>query len=244
MISTHRLEWAFARVRNFGLTRYCPCCKSHLRQFVPYPHPPRPGRRTRREARCPICGSLERHRLIVQYLEERTDFWNSAPKRVLHVAPERQIARIIRRATGVRYVSTDIESPRAMVKADLMRLGFADNSFDIIYCSHVLEHVPDDGQAMRELRRVLRSDGWAILQVPVVRDRTYEDASITSEEGRLAAFGQHDHVRAYGPDYADRLRAAGFAVKVDNYLRDLSEATRMKLGLSEYNEDVHFCRRA
>src|SRR5690606_5498676 len=176
---------------------------SHLRTFTPYPRPDS-GRQPRPEAKCPVCGALERHRLIVRFLAERTDFWNGRTKRMLHVAPEAQIRTMFMRAPGVRYVSADISLRRPMVQADLTNLGFADETFDVIYCSHVLEHVDDDLRAMRELRRVLRPGGWAILQVPIIRDVTYEDPTVTTPEGRLAAFGQRDHVRAYGRDYADR----------------------------------------
>jgi SAM-dependent methyltransferase len=189
-----------------------------------------------------VCSALERHRLIVRYLEERTDFWNGQPKRMLHVAPESQIRHLFMRAPGVRYVSTDLALRRPMVQSDLTKLGFVDETFDVIYCSHVLEHVPEDVQAMRELRRVLRPGGWAILQVPIVREVTFEDPSVTTPEGRLAAFGQSDHVRAYGRDYVDRLRAAGFAVTIDPYVRELPERTRRRLGLMAH-EDIYVCRR-
>jgi SAM-dependent methyltransferase len=229
------------RARYFGFQRYCPCCRSYLRRFTPYPKP-ESGRVPRSEAKCPVCSALERHRMIVRYLEDRTDLWNGQPKRLLHVAPETQIRSILSGAPGVRYVSTDLALRQPMVQADLTKLSFADETFDVIYCSHVLEHVPDDVQAMRELRRVLRHDGWAILQVPIVRDVTYEDFSITSPEARLAAFGQRDHVRAYGRDYLDRLRAAGFSVTVDHYARELPPAEQRRLGVMP-QEDVYVCRR-
>jgi SAM-dependent methyltransferase len=96
---------------------------------------------------------------------------------------------------------------------DLMNIPFADAAFDLVLCSHVLEHVADDHRAMREIRRILTERGHAVLLVPITRARTLEDASITDPAERARVFGQHDHVRAYGPDFADRLRAAGFAVR-------------------------------
>jgi SAM-dependent methyltransferase len=228
---------------HLGWQRYCPCCKSHIRRFGPYPDPPRPGRVTRADAKCPVCACLERHRLIVRYLAERTDLSNNRNVVMLHVAPEPQMAALFKRAAHLRYVSVDLMSSRAMVKSDLTRLSFGDSIFDVVFCSHVLEHVPDDRTAMKELYRVMRPSGWAILQVPIKGDRTYEDFSITTPEGRLAAFGQHDHVRMYGRDYRDRLMEAGFDVTVDPMARELPERTARRLGLQR-DEEIYVCRKA
>ena len=230
------------RAQFVGTRRYCACCGSYLRSFAACPRPPRPGRTTRADALCPVCGALERHRLAVKYLKTRTDLWDGRPKRLLHVAPERQLSALLARIPQATYVSVDLMSKRAMVRADVTRLSFPDQCFDVIYCSHVLEHVPDDAAAMRELRRVLQPSGWAILQVPVLRDMTFEDASITTPEGRLAAFGQHDHVRMYGKDYADRLRAAGFSVMVDSFAAELPEPLRRRWGVAA-SEDIYLCQR-
>ena len=106
----------------------------------------------------------------------------------------------------MEYVSADLDSPLAMANVDITDLPFDDESFDLILCSHVLEHVHDDRLAMRELRRVLKPDGWALLLVPISADVTFEDPSIVRPSDRLRLFGQADHVRRYGPDYVDRLR--------------------------------------
>jgi SAM-dependent methyltransferase len=178
----------------------------------------------------------------VRYLAERSNLWDNSPKDLLHVAPEPQMAILFKRAAHLRYVSVDLMTSRAMVKSDLTRLSFTDASFDFVFCSHVLEHVPDDRAAMRELYRVMRPRGWAILQVPIKGDRTYEDFSITTPEGRLAAFGQHDHVRMYGRDYRDRLMEAGFDVTVDSIARQLPERTARRLGLQR-DEEIYVCRK-
>jgi SAM-dependent methyltransferase len=229
------------RIQQVGGERFCACCQSQVRAFLPYPLN-KPGRTPRQNARCPVCGALERHRLIVHYLRARTNLWTAPRLRLLHVAPESHLTRMFRAATHVHYVSMDLsKARRPRLRANLEQLAFRDASFDAIYCSHVLEHVPDDRRAMRELRRVLKPEGWAILQVPIIRDVTFEDPAITSEPERLAAYGQHDHVRAYGFDYRDRLNDAGFAVTVDPYVRTLPEPELARLGFMA-TEDVYLCR--
>jgi len=128
-----------------------------------------------------------------------------------------------------------------MVKMDVTNIQFPNESFDVIYCSHVLEHIPDDRRAMREFCRVLKSDGWAILLVPVTSDQTFEDPSIVDPKERLKAFGQEDHVRRYGPDYIDRLSDAGFNVEMTKVsdLADSTEAVRM--GLTPVSGDIYYC---
>lgn len=227
---------AVKRVAHFGLARYCPCCKAHLRRFQPF------GIVRRSEAKCPVCGSLERHRLTYLYMLRKTDLFDGRPKRMLHVAPEAQLARLFRRAAQIDYLSADLCSPRAMVKMDITDIQYADGTFDVIYCSHVLEHIPDDAKAMREFHRVLKIGGWAILQVPITAEVTFEDPSVTRPEDRLRLFGQEDHVRRYGPDYKNRLADAGFSVLVDGFARELDDRTANQQGLMQ-SEDVYFCRK-
>lgn len=158
--------------------------------------------------------SLERHRLLWIYLKEHTNFFN-APLKVLHVAPEQAFLNRFRKLPKLDYLTTDLESPLADVKADICNLPFEDHSFDVIFCNHVLEHIPDDQKAMSELYRVMRPGGWGIFQVPqdLSREHTFEDNSITDKEERARIFGQYDHVRIYGKDYFDRLISVGFEVE-------------------------------
>ncbi|MEJ2217489.1 MAG: methyltransferase domain-containing protein [Gemmatimonadota bacterium] len=213
----------------------CPCCGGRFRKLRPF------GVRRRQNAWCPKCGSLERHRLLWLFLRDRTNLF-SEDVRLLHFAPEKVLQDLIAPLHNVDYTSADLDSPHAMTAVDIVDLPWAADTFDAILCSHVLEHVPDDRRAMRELLRVLKPGGWAILQVPVDRDRpgTYEDPAITSPEERERAFGQHDHVRVYGLDYADRLEEAGFAVNVDGYVRTLPPAVAEKHALWS-DEDIYFC---
>ena len=197
--------------------RYCcPCCKGHFRRLLPHGVIPRPN------ARCPRCGALERHRLIWLYLEHRTNLYTDH-LRVLHLAPEPVLQRKLRSMPNLDYISADLCSPNVQIKFDICRIPFSDNTFDVILCSHVLKHIPDDRQAMAELFRVMKSAGWGILQVPldVDREHTFEDENVVSPEEREHMFGQHDHVRVYGRDYYDRLRSVGFTVWLDPYGKEL-----------------------
>ena len=135
------------------------------------------------------------------------------------------------------YVTTDLDSPLAIIKADICKLPFKDNEFDVILCNHVLEHIPDDTKAMNELYRVLKPGGWGIFQIPqdLSREITFEDNSITDKKERAQIFGQYDHVRIYGRDYFDKLRTIGFQVQEVDYTTTLSkeEITRYCLAIGE-----------
>jgi SAM-dependent methyltransferase len=222
-------------LRYVGTRVMCPCCGWHFRGFLPF------GVVVKRaNALCPRCGSLERHRLLWLYLKNRTDLFERN-HRVLHFAPERIFSKIFPRMPTLRYVTADLASSSASLKTDIMNVPCKDNSFDVVLCNHVLEHVADDQKAMRELFRVLMPGGWAILQSPIDPDRakTFEDLTITSPQDRERAFGQHNHVRMYGRDYKERLQKAGFTVKVDNYVKNLEPDKVTKYGLPD--EEIYFC---
>jgi SAM-dependent methyltransferase len=161
---------------------------------------------------------------------------------MLHLAPETQLSRLFEKASGIDYVSADLDSPEAMVKMDIMNIHYPNGIFDVIYCSHVLEHVVDDRKAMGELFRVLKAGGWAILQVPIFVGPTFEDPTVTAPEERERLFGQHDHVRRYGMDYKDRLAEAGFSVSVDGFVRELDDRAAARFGLMR-SEDIYLCRK-
>jgi ubiquinone/menaquinone biosynthesis C-methylase UbiE len=131
-----------------------------------------------------------------------------------------------------------------MERMDITRIQYPEESFDVIYCSHVLEHVPDDRIAMREFRRVLRKDGWAVLLVPITVEKTFEDPTITDPTERLRLFGQEDCVRRYGPDYVERLREAGFDVFVTRVLDVFSEEEATRMGLTPAAGEIYLCRRS
>lgn len=215
-----------------GRGRQCPVCGAKYRKFMPY------GYVTPREdALCPSCLALERHRLLWLYLSRETDLLTSKPE-LLHIAPEvclmRRLKKIYAGPDRGRYVTADLESPLADVKLDVQHMPFEDESFDVIFCNHILEHVQDDRLAMREMYRVMRSGkGWGVMLSPVdlSLDKTFEDDSITDPAERTRIFGQYDHRRNYGRDYADRLREAGFEVEQIDYAETFSEQQRRLWGL-------------
>lgn len=208
-----------------------PIDNKSFRKFLPY------GYGTPREnVLSPSTLSLERHRLLWLWLERETDFFTK-PSKVLHFAPEQAFYKRFRKSTHLDYTTTDLNSPLADVKADICNLPFKDNAYDIIFCNHVLEHIPDDTKAMQELYRVLKPGGMAILQIPqdLNREVTFEDNTITDRDERAAIFGQYDHVRIYGRDYFDKLRSKGFKVEEVDYTNLISpeEVDRYRLAKGE-----------
>jgi len=162
---------------------------------------------------------------------------------MLHVAPQLVFAKLLKYHIGAGYLTADLYNPRAMVKMDVTNIQYPDESFDVIYCSHVLEHVLDDKQAIREFYRVLKSDGWAILLVPISGDKTFEDPSITDPAERLKLFGQEDHVRRYGTDYIERLKEAGFKVDVTIPSDFLSKEEITRMSLTGAVGEIYYCSR-
>ena len=208
----------------------CPVCDHSFRKFLPYGRiNPRPN------ALCPNCLSLERHRLIWLYLQHKTNFFQERQP-VLHIAPEACFIPRFEKIHRSDYVTADIESPLAKVKMDIHTMPFNDNTFQIVLCNHVLEHVNDDIQAMKEIVRVLKPEGFAILQVPFfhpIPDTTISDPSITDGRTREKLFGQDDHVRRYGKDYAQRIKQAGLQAIEDDFVTSLTTEQRSRYGLAD-----------
>lgn len=209
-----------------GKGKQCPLCGCQRRRFLPY------GYVTSREnALCPNCLSLERHRLLWLWLVRESDIGRGAmalPK-MLHIAPEVALMRKFKKmyaSTPDRYVTADLESPLADMHFDVQQIPLEAESFDAVICNHIMEHVEDDGKALRELYRILRRGGWGVILSPVEleREHTFEDDTITDPAERTRIFGQYDHRRIYGRDYAARLREAGFEVYDIDYKNELSKA--------------------
>ena len=201
----------------------CPCCGTQSRRYM--------ADHYRRDGVCRACRSEERHRALRLLLDER--FTRTAELRVLHFAPEGCLQPWVRALRSARYVTADVERPDVRCHVDMTAMGARDGWFDLIIASHVLEHIADDGAALRELHRILRPGGRALLMVPIEagRPQTYEDPSITTPEGRLASYYQSDHVRLYGLDFADRVEAAGFRVELVRPSEQLPSGDVVRYGL-------------
>lgn len=185
------------------------------------------------------------------YLFFKTNLDKKKKGSFLHFAPEKSITELVRSYKNIRYMSVDKEPRFADKVEDITNLSFEDNSFDIIYCSHVLEHIQNDHQAMLELRRVLKKQGYAIIQVPIAdQETTYENPHIVTEADRVIHFGQKDHVRVYGRDYVDRLRRSGFTVNEIDFVSTLPAKQVEKYSLIPHHKQpaptegiVYVCRK-
>ncbi|WP_373017880.1 class I SAM-dependent methyltransferase [Muriicola sp.] len=200
-----------------------------FRKFLPYGY-----EKPRENVLSPSTLSLERHRLLWLFLVRETDFFREDYK-VLHFAPEQAFYKRFRKLKNIDYTTTDLDSPLADVKADICELPFENESFDVIFCNHVLEHIPDDRKAMEELYRIMKPGGWGVFQVPqdLNRPTTFEDDSITDNKERAQIFGQYDHVRIYGSDYFDKLRSVGFRVEEVDLTAGMPEADIARFRLAE-----------
>lgn len=210
----------------------------NYRKLLPYGY-----QKQRKNVLSPGTLSLERHRLMWLYLQRETDFFKKK-LRVLHMAPEQSFYKRFRKMKNLDYITCDLNSPIADVKADIQNLPFGDNVFDVIFCNHVLEHVEDDKKAMRELYRVMKPGAWGILQVPIRYQlaKTFEDSTITNRKERIEKFGQYDHLRVYGVDYYDILQSIGFKVEKVNLSEKLTTEDIHKYAL-EKNEILPVVRK-
>ena len=211
----------------------CPVCGKHFRKFLPYGYGEAMDNRL-----CPNCLSLERHRLIWLYLKEKTGFFTDNLK-VLHFAPEQPFLKRFKSLKNLDYTTADLDSPIADLHLDVTNINLPDNTYDIVICNHVLEHVDNVDKAFSEIKRILKPGGWAILMVPINPNvDTFEDPSITDPKERQRLFGQYDHVRQFGRDYADVLKNAGFEVDADRLFFELTENQRQRMRLARPGEEL------
>ncbi len=189
----------------------CPVCGNTFSKFLSYGS----DVAHRKNVLCPHDLTLERHRLMWLFLQSKTNFFTSDKLDLLHIAPEQCFLPLFKKQKNLNYLTGDLESPIADIHFDLHDIPLEENRFDVVFCNHVMEHVQDPIQCMSELYRVMKPNGWAIMQVPQdhERENTYEDASITCPEEREKHFWQKDHLRLFGKDYPNWLEKAGFEVE-------------------------------
>lgn len=244
----NKIKKKYSGAEYQGTEVKCSICQKEYKEFAPFAPM---GKAQRNNAFCPNCGSIERQRLIWKYLEEKTNFFNTSKKRLLHFAPEEVFYHRFSHLNELDYRPVDLfpelynyKDGVEVAKADITKIPHEDNSIDVIMCNHVLEHIPDDNLAMQELFRVLKSGGWGIFQVPIDEnlERTYEDPSIIRPSDRVKHFGQYDHVRQYGKDYKERLEAVGFEVLRDDYVMKLSDSDVRKYGFMK-SEYIYLCKK-
>jgi SAM-dependent methyltransferase len=227
----------FLRALLFVGSRHtCPCCGWRLRAFTHGNF----SFRVRHYGYCPRCNAKSRHRRDWLFLEDRTTLF-SEDTRLLHVSPKYSLSRRFVKLSNITYFGVDLENrPNTSIRTDISAIPTQSATFDALICIHVLEHVEDDLSAIKEMFRVLRPGGWALISVPIRLDQpTYEDPTIKTPKDRLHHFGEEQHVRIYGGDFPDRLQAAGFNVELD-LAQNVNPATNEKYGLLA-DENVFYC---
>jgi SAM-dependent methyltransferase len=236
------LERAFNHVQALayrGDQVYCPWCRRSFRTFVTYYFEGQPTS----ERYCPTCHMFNRHRLLWFYFQQNPALLADIDH-LLHFAPETRIAHELqRRYRPRRYTTVDFALPMVKLRNDIMHLALIDQCVDRILCNHVLEHVFDDQQAIRELYRVLQPGGIAIITVPMNGLMTTdEDPTLADPRERERRFRQHDHLRLYGADIVQRLETTGFQVEIAIPGRTMSQGMISRYAISPA-ECIFLCRR-
>lgn len=242
--------WFLKSLKYAGDKHHCSFCNGKFSAFLPLGINNAPiikekqivGCGLRENAQCPRCYSTDRERLVYFFLKKCKPFIFSDPIELLHIAPELNLSKKLKVSKNISYISGGLNYPLAQFEMDITDLKQSDNTYDAIICNHVLEHVPDDSKAMNELYRVLKKGGFAILQVPLsyCTNITIEDDTITSNEARLQAFGQADHVRIYGLDYFTRLNEVGFITEEIDLAKNMS-AKEIETFRLPINEKIILC---
>lgn len=239
-------------IRHFfykGNKYYCPFCGNFFRKFMYLGYEIPVLKKLKiigafgPNLKCPVCDSSDRERLLYFYIRENLGKFETSNNFILlHFAPEKNLQKFLASDFNIKYISADLASPRADIKMDITAIPIPDDSIDAIVCCHVLEHVNDDSKAMSEILRILKPNGWAILQVPIspVLNETLENFAIVKPNEREKIFGQKDHVRIYARDYNDRLESVGFKVTVDNFVETIDDEIIEKCVLNR-DEFIYVC---
>ncbi len=239
-----RIRKSIKKFNLFNPKYTCPFCEKENRVFGPIGYPFEVIKTKKiigagsRLMQCPVCGSSDRERLVFTYLDKELRlFSNSSPIKILHIAPETNLAAKLLAKFQDNYICGDLFCPGYSYPAhvrnmNILDLPFSNNYFDIIICNHVLEHVKEDQRAISELHRVMKKGGTGIFQVPISANSnsTFEDFSIVETIKKQEIFGQADHVRIYGQDYPDILVKVGFQV---NRINISKKYKHFKLNMKE-----------
>lgn len=219
-----------------GNSYYCNCCGKSFRKFLPM------GNTKRANAKCPYCLSLERTRVLDLYLANELDLYNKQGQRLLHFAPEACLSKKIESIAGVDYVDGDINPANARNIIDITDIRYPENYFDLIICAHVLGHVPDEHKAIKEMYRVLKADGIALIMTLIDSKsaQTFEDQSIVSYSDRLKHYSESDLCRLHGLDFSDRLANQRFEVEVIDYRLSFTEEKQKHSSLGNGEREVIF----
>ncbi|MEQ9409411.1 MAG: class I SAM-dependent methyltransferase [Fuerstiella sp.] len=212
------------QIRHFGRRHYCPLCRSHVASFLPH------GTPVREQALCPVCRCKEAHRLAYLYLSERTDILKTNCT-MLHIAPEPELSRWLRRQPRVIYLSGDLCPGVGELCLNLCRLPFRDSSLDLVYCAHVLNALPDDMQAMREVHRVLKPGGVAVMNVPLQPGAATLEPEEDSAAGRMRLCHDPDIYRIYGDDLPERFADVDLQIELEDFYSALSMEECRRCGL-------------
>ena len=220
---------------NFGSTYHCNCCERNFGHFLPK------GNVRRENAQCPYCGSLERSRVLDFYLDKELNIYGQSQMKILHFAPEACLKKKLS-LLDATYIDGDINPALADHLIDITNISYPENYFDLIICSHVLGHIPDEQKAIRELQRVLKQDGRALIMTVIDLNRidTYEDKNATTPAVKLKAYGEDDLVRLHGKDFVDRLERAGFKVDPIDYRLTFTEVDQEKFRLGNGAREMIF----
>lgn len=229
--------YTFNKIRAlfyFGNKYYCNCCNKKFRKFLSK------GYTQRQNAKCPYCGSLERTRLLLLFLQNETEIFHKHLK-VLHIAPEKCLYTIFNKL-DIEYIDGDINPAFATYKIDITDIKYPDNYFDIIICSHVLGHIPDESMAISELSRVLSPNGMALILTLLNSDnkKTFEDPSIISNSERLLNYGEPDLCRLHGIDFKETLMKNGFEVTIIDYRKGLETQILNRYRLGDGKRELIF----
>lgn len=208
----------------------CVCCNKNFTKFLPH------GNVKRQNAICPSCNTLERNRVLYLYLRDRTNFFHDKLS-VLHFAPENKLEHMFLKMKNLSYISGDINPELAMQQVDIQSISFPDNHFDVIICSHVLGHVPDEFKALSELRRIIKPDGSVIIMTKI-----YEELSTTFEASGMQNAEDQEIFRKHGKDFPERLKNGGFEVTIIDLAKEVGDLASVKYGLGK-NELIYHCKR-